>query len=593
MVNCMKKEPLFFICIAFILGIVFQEQYPMNFLFLLITFSVLVLVSITVYFLKNRFAEYALISLFFSFGALTHQIQQPKTPLVEVVENQDVEFQLVKKLNSNASNRRYVIQIFNDSSVFLAVASIPKEQAQLDFFHRYQGKGFLRFVEPPQNSYQFDYQKYLNRQGVFYQIYFPNAVQAAKLTSISIPQQIKQSRLDLLNSINTIPKLSYDTKELLKGISLADRPELNASIVSDFNKTGLVHILAISGSHMVVIFALIYFVFSKIGLPKKMVIVISLISIWLFSILIDYGNSVVRSALMLTIYYAYVILERKPDLIHSLSLSALIILLWDTNQIFDVGFQLSFIAVLGIFWLNKPISNLFPETKNVFLNYAKAVFSLTLSAQLATLPLILYYFHQFPLISIVANLVMVFVAQLFIVFAFCYVFLIALGLHFHLLNWFYEQFARVFLKLVHFFGSFDGQLIERIPINTVEVVILFFLLYLLRTILVKKTIKDVLRFSFVFLLFCSFRLYFDYRAYYVSEAVFHTTFKSSVFSIKNRDHVTFYIPDNSDRPSMEKYTIYPYLVDRRAKTYSISTFPAGTTRISYNGKRYNLENKDR
>lgn len=587
----MKKEPIFFICIAFILGIVFQDTYPQNFWVLFSAFLLVFSASIFVYFFKNRFVEYSLSILFFCFGTLLHQIQEPKSPNVEINSKYVVQFQLVKKLNSNVSNRRYIVEVFSKSNTFLAVASIPKEQKSLDFEHQYQGSGFIRLVEPPKNDYQFNYQKYLKRQGVFYQMYFPDEIQSANVSSISFSTKIKQWRLNILNAISELPEVSNSNKELLKGIILADRTEMDASVVSDFNKTGLVHILAISGSHMVVIFALIYFIFSKIRLPKKVVIIISLICIWLFSILIDYGNSVVRSSLMLTIYYVYVILERKPDLIHSLSLSAMLILLWDTNQIFDVGFQLSFVAVLGIFWLNKPISNLFPETKNVVLNYAKTVFSLTLSAQLATLPLIIYYFHQFPLISILANLVMVFVAQLFIVFSFCYVLLIGFGLQFSILNWFYDQFATLFLQLVHFFGSFDGQLVENISMNWIEVVLLFVLCYFLRSVLVKRSMKDILRFSYLLLLFYSVRIFSDHIAFQKSESIVHTTFKASLFSVKQGNHVDFYIPEDAKIDDVEKYSIQPYIVNRRVKTYSVTRFPSSTSQVSFQGKDYILRPK--
>jgi competence protein ComEC len=109
----------------------------------------------------------------------------------------------------------------------------------------------------------------------------------------------------------------------------------------------------------------------------------------------------VRSGLMLSIYFVYVLLQRKPDLLHSLSLSAFIILIFDTQQLFDVGFQLSFCAVLGIYWLNQPILNYFPIQDNWFKKLIFNTISISVSAQLATLPLfctIFISFHLFQLL---------------------------------------------------------------------------------------------------------------------------------------------------------------------------------------------------
>jgi competence protein ComEC len=141
---------------------------------------------------------------------------------------------------------------------------------------------------------------------------------------------------------------------------------MDTGVSADFTKTGLVHFLAISGTHMVIIFWLLMTVLKR-SIPlkfKNIAVIISLILIWIFAVFIDYGSSVVRSCLMLTFYYVMVLLQRKPDLLHSMALSGLIILIADTQQLFDIGFQLSFLAVFGIYWLNRPILNCLPKARN-------------------------------------------------------------------------------------------------------------------------------------------------------------------------------------------------------------------------------------
>ena len=162
---------------------------------------------------------------------------------------------------------------------------------------------------------------------------------------------------------------------------------------------------------------LVDYVFLKRCFPlrlRNIAVIISLLLIWCFAVFIDYGSSVVRSCLMLTFYYIMVLLQRKPDLLHSMALAGLVILMLDTQLLFDIGFQLSFLAVFGIYWLNRPILNCLPKARNNIHDFFLQVVSVTLSAQLITLPLILYYFHQFSFVSVIANLVIVPLSEIII-----------------------------------------------------------------------------------------------------------------------------------------------------------------------------------
>ena len=103
--------------------------------------------------------------------------------------------------------------------------------------------------------------------------------------------------------------------------------------------------------------------------------------------------------------------------------------------------------------------------------------------------------------------------------------------------------------------------------------------------------KDVLRFSYLLLLFYSVRLFSDYIAFQKSESLVHSTFKTSLFSVKQGDHVDFYIPEGSKMIDVEKYSIQPYIVNRRVKTYSVTMFPSSATKVSFQGKDYNLKSK--
>jgi competence protein ComEC len=115
--------------------------------------------------------------------------------------------------------------------------------------------------------------------------------------------------------------------------------------------------------------------------------------------------------------------------LHSLALSAFILLIVDSNQLFDVGFQLSYVAVLGIWWLTNPIKNLFGKPRFKVEKFFYEISAMTFAAQIATLPLAIYYFHQFSFVSIIANLLIIPLSELIIVSSLLIVILIAFGLH--------------------------------------------------------------------------------------------------------------------------------------------------------------------
>jgi hypothetical protein len=213
---------------------------------------------------------------------------------VDILNFSEVVFTLDKKLNSNEKNKRYEVKILkvNDEINHLGlVLSVPKEENELDFKHFYKAEIYLNKVKANAQDFGFDYQKYLGRKQIYFQGYAPNSFQVAEKENLTLSEKIKQKRLEVLQNIDQA-KLSEKSKEFTKGIILADRTEMDRETVEDFSKSGLVHILAISGSHMAIIFWLILLLLKPIFPAnfRNFPIVISLIFIWLFAIFIDFGS---------------------------------------------------------------------------------------------------------------------------------------------------------------------------------------------------------------------------------------------------------------------------------------------------------------
>lgn len=589
----MNKQPLLICALAFILGILFQEYFGLGKVAVIFLVSIAFL-SLLLLFSKNIFvvkiAPFLPVLFFCSVGIFFHRRNSEKPDLPNFASKDKIIFKINKKLNSNEKNRRYEIDFWQGSKRASAVLSVPKSEPQFDFNHYYRAEAYINNVRPAQNDYQFDYGKYLARKNIFYQIYLPNGFQTSTRNDISFSEKISQKHLEFLTKIDTA-KLSAKTREFLKGIVLADRTDIDRETVADFSRTGLAHILAISGSHIAVIFGIFYFLMSKI-LParqRRTAIISSLILIWMFATFIGFGNSVVRSCIMLSVYFIYVLLQRKPDLLHAMALAALIILCIDTHQIFDVGFQLSFLAVLGIFWLNPPLLELFPKPRNKVQDFMANVATVTFAAQIATLPLVLYHFHQFSFISIVANLVMIPMAELIILFSLLMTVLIAFNFNFNLLYELYDWCTLKFLDFIHWFSGFDSLFFKNISMSVLEVLVLFAGVYLLRFLLLKFNLKNVMSFGFVMLLFFVLKISLDAKAFGKDEVLVHQYFKEKMISVKNKDNVYFWINENADQAKIEQYIIDPYLTSRRTHKVFIEKIPENSAGVRIGKDFYSLK----
>ena len=592
----MNKQPLLILWICFIFGILISEKLSLSTalvnVFLSFSFLFLVFSFLKIHFFF-KIKDFVLSIFFLGLGVFAHELHNKEQVLPNFPNSSEVVFTLDKKLNSNEKNKRYEVKILkvNDEINHLGlVLSVPKEEKELDFKHFYKAEIYLNKVKANAQDFGFDYQKYLGRKQIYFQGYAPNSFQVAEKENLTLSEKIKQKRLEVLQNIDQA-KLSEKSKEFTKGIILADRTEMDRETVEDFSKSGLVHILAISGSHMAIIFWLILLILKPIFPAnfRNVPIVISLIFIWLFAIFIDFGSSVIRSCIMITAYYFYVLLQRKPDLLHAMAISGLAILIFDTNQLFDVGFQLSFIAVFGIFWLNEPILKYLPKPKNTVQNFLVNVVSISIAAQVATLPLVIYYFHQYSLISVIANLVVIPFSEVIIIFALLMTILLGFGFEISWLNTLYDSGVQLVLKVIHFFASLDVFFFKNIPMHWSEVIVLFSMIYFLRRFLTRHHLKSLIKVGFLVILFLMLRIGFNYYENSQSEILVHEFFKEKIISVKEKDKVVFFVKNSKNLEKQKKYIIEPYLVARRVNDFKIIFVPQNVKFLVINEKNYSVE----
>ncbi|RRN76693.1 ComEC/Rec2 family competence protein, partial [Pseudoxanthomonas sp. SGD-10] len=199
-----------------------------------------------------------------------------------------------------------------------------------------------------------------------------------------------------------------NSQSVASTLILGYRAELDQQIIDAYQKTGTLHILSVSGMHVAIVVLLLNCIFKpldKYRYGKTAKLISMLLLIWFYSVITGLAPSILRAALMLSFMLVAKRLSAKANIYNVVAISAFIILLIDPFSLMDIGFQLSFLAVLGLVYIHPKIYNLY-RPKYKLLDLAWQCASISIAAQIATTPISLFYFHQFPIYFIVSNLFM-------------------------------------------------------------------------------------------------------------------------------------------------------------------------------------------
>jgi competence protein ComEC len=213
------------------------------------------------------------------------------------------------------------------------------------------------------------------------------------------------NRLDRMLSELFEERLRPESMGIAKALILGDRDHLDGEAVRTFGNAGAMHVLAVSGLHVGLILSLLIFVLSRFPkwISKYRATIIALLIIWFYALITGFSPSVFRAVVMFSLLTIAKLSGKNYDSINVLMASAMILLLFDPLLFYDLGFQLSYLAMLGIFILYKPI-NSFLFFSNRWLKLIWDGTSVALAAQVFTLPLTLYFFHQYPNYFLLSNL---------------------------------------------------------------------------------------------------------------------------------------------------------------------------------------------
>ena len=539
------------ILLGMILGIVFQDLLHGIGLFISLLLSGLAIVG--VYFCHFRIKKFQRGIIFLagiSLGVLTYNIHyEPNKSshyLHKLISNK--EYSLLGTIE-HIKGRQVIVSVLpfaredykGKIALYLKDTLGENMLGHTIFFH-----SKLSPITPPQNIYQFDYKQYMEHQGVFWQG-SPMTYEIKYHSCFSPFIKAKQLQGYLAASLSHYP-FSKETVGVLKALVLGVRSDITPEVYQQYINAGAVHILAISGLHIGIITYLLTLFISFIIPAERKGIKITFILAFLltYAAITGLSASVLRAVVMFGCYsIAYLVGSRRARY-DSLLLSAFILLLCKPTFLFEVGFQLSYMAVLSIV-LFLPLGERY-RFENKFLNFFWDIIKVSIAAQIGVFPLSLYYFHQFAGLFLVTNVLILPLLGIILSVGIGIVFLANIQLLPHWLVIGYDFALSLMNKIIEYIASVERMVIREVYFDTISL----WLCYLaLAWIIIYIKIKKVKFVYYFFLTILSLQTYFFYIKYENTKTeqliVFHQ-YKKTIIALQQGKEATFYLSDTIATP---------------------------------------------
>ncbi|WP_372519323.1 ComEC/Rec2 family competence protein [Candidatus Ruminimicrobiellum ovillum] len=346
--------------------------------------------------------------------------------------------------------------------------------------------GKLNIPEKPVFPYIFNYNLYLQRENIYTIFYQQNFEFIEKQ-----PNKIKQLSFKVRNNIETKIDNFFNepVSSVLKSMVTGNKALLDKDIKEDFVNTGLIHILVISGLHIGFCAAIFMFCFRLFGLKLNYVYLLTIPTLFFYVLLTGANPPAIRAAIMFSCLLVTLMLNREPLIYNALALSALIILIFNPQSLFTASFQLSFLATLGILYLYPKFSKCFGIIKNKYINFVWDIVCVTLSAQIALIPLLVFYFGKISVISFVLNLIIVPIIP--IIIGLFFVFYVSTFLSYHIslsVSLLLSYILKFILYVINYSATLDYSVVFFAVPGIVMILFYYFSVYIMFEIKNKKVL---------------------------------------------------------------------------------------------------------
>jgi competence protein ComEC len=422
-----QNNPFLRLVLPFILGIylgfhfsIIDKQYL--FYFLLSAMPMALIFQFVNKHSFNRLKNYLLIFTFFILGyyQTSSKIYSPS----EFKKKEIISAQLLTYPDSAANSLKVKVQLqkiitdsINTPLIGKAILYLAKDAngSELVPGSMITFKGRPQLITNRGNPFEFDYKSWAANNHIYYSLYVKDGdwFIDSKAGEFSLQFELKKIRRKLLDYYKR-SGISDEELSVFSALTLGDKTLLDGELKEGYAAAGLMHVLAVSGLHVGIIYLVVRLLCGgllRLKYGKVIRFILSILVLWGYATLTGLSPSVTRAATMFSVFVLGDLLGRKYAIYNSIGLAAFILLFYDPYLLFNVGFQMSFLAVIGIV-VFYPVIYKWIYVPNKWFDKVWQMIAVSLAAQLITTPLGLYYFNQFPVLFLLSNLLMIPLATL-------------------------------------------------------------------------------------------------------------------------------------------------------------------------------------
>ncbi|MDN3724271.1 ComEC/Rec2 family competence protein [Aequorivita sp. SDUM287046] len=431
----------------------------------------------------------------------------------------------------------------------------------------------LSEIPKPLNPYQFDYSKYMASLGVHGQVRISihEIIDTKKgsHTILGTAQQLRASIVAKLKKTN----LKIDERAIIQALVLGEKKDIDKNLYAEYAAAGAVHILAVSGLHVGILYVILAFLFKPLARGRYGIIFYTLIIVlllWGFALLSGLSPSVTRAVTMFSFFAGAKLLYRETNSLNTLFLSFLALLIINPFWLFQIGFQLSYLAVFFIVWL-LPIFNKIGYSRYLIVRKLWSIVAVTICAQIGVLPLTLYYFHQFPGLFLVTNIV---VLPFLTVLMFGGILVVILATFEILpdgLASSYNFLIETLNGFIHWIAVQDEFLFKNISFSPLKVITAYVLILVMALYLKNMNNKRLVLSLLVISTFVSIFIYEEYTTSSNHLIVFQKS-KQTLVGYKNGKHLSIFKKGFIENAA-DNYPVKSYISSVNVASYSESELP--------------------
>ncbi|NJW53135.1 ComEC/Rec2 family competence protein [Salinimicrobium oceani] len=410
-------------------------------------------------------------------GHYIHHISSEEVPIIKL--------QIETPLKPDLYNHKFVAEVLSVNGLpshGKLLLLQPKDSLKTPFL---EGEELLvsttpKVIPPPLNPHQFDYSRFMAQKGNYRQLDLNSGI-VKELPATAEGLRIKAAKFRK-RIVSALSASNFGSEELavVQALLLGQKQDISAETYNNFSAAGAIHILAVSGLHVGIILLLLNWIFAPLRRSKNGKIIktfLVVMSLWGFAILAGLSPSVVRAVTMFSFIAIGLEINRRTSTLNSVFLSLLLLLLIQPRWIFEIGFQLSYLAVISII-LFQPLFSRLLEPKTKIGKYFWSLLTVTMAAQIGVVPLSLFYFHQFPGLFFLTNLLILPFLGLILIFGVAVIILALLGFLPHFILKTYEGIIELLNEIVALIARQEQFLLKDIPFSTSEVFAWYFLIFM-------------------------------------------------------------------------------------------------------------------